>query len=138
MKTFFTVLAIACLCLPAAAFDVVFNFGDFTSNPAATKRLTLYPVSIASSNQVQLITADRVVANTTTAGSAVITNVLCGYYRSELMGTSITTTNYFYFPCSSLVGQVNAKDFQWNPAPGVGFILWEENGATGGRILFEP
>lgn len=138
MKKLLLFLLILWLCLPAGAFDVVFVFGDFTSTPATAKRLTLYPVSIASSNLVELITADRIVATTTGAGSATVTNMMCGYYRSELMGTSITTTNYFYFPCGTLTGQVNAKDFQWNPKPGIGAILWEENGIAGGRILFEP
>lgn len=119
--------------LGAGAVDVQFNFGDFTAAPQGLKRFVLYPVVLDSSNNVQLVTRDRISAQTSTNGCLTLTNVQCGMYRSELFGTSITTTNLFQFPCTN--GLVNAKDWQ---VQGAGYLLYEEGGVVAGKLLFEP
>lgn len=119
--------------LTAAAADVQFVFGDFTATPKGLKRLWFYPVVVDSSNNVQLVTRDRISILTGTNGSVTITNVQVGTYRSELFGTSSITTNLFEIPATN--GVISAKDWQ---IQGTGFLLWEEAGVPGGKILFQP
>ena len=116
-----------------AAVDVQFIFGDFTAAPQGLKRFTLYPVVLDSSNNVQLVTRDRISVLTDSNGVVTLTNLQCGMYRSELFGTSITTTNLFRFPLTN--GLVSAKDYQ---VQGAGYLLFEEGGVVVGKLLFEP
>jgi hypothetical protein len=119
------------------AADVLFNFGDYTSTPQQLKRFTLYPVQVSLTNNSQLITRDRIVAATGTNGSMTVSNVMGGGYRSELAGTSIVTTNFFFFPTTN--GLLNAKDYLANLTNGNSLSTYvQQITSLNGSVVVSP
>src|SRR5262245_38245663 len=92
---------------------VWFFMQDFTASPQAVRRIDLFPLSASFTNGIgQIISRDRRSAITGTNGAAIFTNVYWGSYRSELIGTTTTTTNWFNLP--DLSGSNNASVYTTN------------------------
>lgn len=98
--------------------DVYFSFQDVTRSLQPLRAFYLYPVPPAScTNEVAIVTRDRVAKNVGTNSSIIISNLLtgpCGCYRGEFVGYFTTTTNWFCFPSTNITGAngyLNAMDW---------------------------
>lgn len=119
------------------AVDVQFFFTDYTSAQQGLKRFTLYPIQVSLTNGPNLVTRDRISAVVGTNGSIIVSNVLCGGYRSEFVGTSIVSTNFFNFPCTNIL--VNAKDYLTNFTNGnSAFTFVQQITSSNGTISIFP
>ncbi len=140
MKTLLSLAVIGtCLCAGAQTNATLQIFaGDFTSSPQAARRFALFPVPnlVAPTNAIGLVTGDYVGGITDTNGNATLTNVPAGTYRLEFHGTTVTTTNYLLLDGST--NFVYARDRVTLYPTGLGFLLYEEAGVVGGKLLFEP
>lgn len=117
---------------PTNAPTVLFNIGDFTSNPQAVRFFALYPVGVDNTNQFWLISRDRIARYTTATGQIIISNVWAGSYRSEMLGTSITTTNFFNFPATN--GFIDARYYMavpTNQTPAASTVAYTQSQSDG-------
>jgi len=120
-RLFLLVLSVA-ICFGARAGDVVFNLTDFTTTPQQVRALSLFPTGAPFTNGAgAIITRDWQTRSTGTNGSVTIPTVYGGDYRSELVGSKTTTTNWYRFPVTN--GTLNASD--WITVP--------TNSPSGGR-----
>ncbi|HXU78124.1 MAG TPA: hypothetical protein VN794_16245, partial [Methylomirabilota bacterium] len=99
-----------------AAITNVFHLEDFTAEPQRVRQLLIYPIPPSRTNgNGGVITLDRIVRTTGTNGTVTVSNMFYGSYRTELVGTTTTTTNYFVFPVTN--GTLNASDWMTNFIP---------------------
>jgi len=96
-----------------AAITNVFHLEDFIAEPQRVRQLLIYPIPPSRTNGAGgVITLDRIVRTTGTNGTVIVSNMFYGSYRTELVGTTTTTTNYFVFPVTN--GTLNASDWMTN------------------------
>src|SRR5258707_951677 len=95
---------------------VIFNLTDFTSQPQRVRSLKLIPYGVPYTNgSGSIVTRDVVTIGTSTNGKAYATNVYPGGFRSELIGTTALTTNYYVFPYTNgPTAFLNAADWTTN------------------------
>lgn len=140
MKILALILLSASCCFgqSAATNTVKFFFQDAFGRPQALRRFTLRPVPnlYPATNNLGEITGDFFGGVTDTNGNATVTNVTSGTYQRVMYGPTLNTTNYYQFPATT--NTLNARDWVTLYPTGLGFILYEEGGVQGGRILFEP
>lgn len=138
MRTITAVLWLA-LCAPAFGQATVnFYLQDAFGRPLKLARVALQPVPnlYPATNNLGQITGDSLSFFISTNATATVTNVTAGTYRQITFGPSATTTNYLLIPTTT--NTINARDWVTIYPTGIGFILYEEAGTVGGRILFEP
>lgn len=103
-------VALVCRCRGAT---VVFNFQSGNSAPQAVRTVNLYPTGTFTNGSGAIITRDRFSGTTDTNGSLTVSNVYGWTYRGEIIGTTITTTNWYNFPVTN--GLILAADFTGPP-----------------------
>src|SRR5436853_41580 len=107
---FFVCLLFSC---HAPAATVVFNFQSGNAAPQAVRTVNLYPTGTFTNGSGAIITRDRISGTTDTNGSLAVSNVYGWTYRGEIIGTTITTTNWYNFPVTN--GLILAADYVSTP-----------------------
>jgi len=106
----FLILLLLVLGLDVRAAHVTFTMEDFTAQPLLSRTLTLFPLGAPFTNGAGgIVSRDRRTVSTGTNGSVTVSNIYGGVYRTELKGTSATTTNFFVFPVTN--GIINAATY---------------------------
>ena len=103
--------------LAASGADVVFPFQNVQNQGQAVHEVSLFPIAVPAAGASGLVVKDKVTKPTGLAGSVTFSNLLDGSYRVEFRGTSLTSTQYFYFPATN--GMINATNYVvgTNPVP---------------------
>lgn len=139
MKKLLAILISSSIATAAIGSGAIVNFffTDAFGRPQPNRKFTLQPVPNLSpaTNNLGQITGDAITANTDTNGNCTLTNVQIGTYREVFFGPTVATTNYLLIQSTNTV---NAKDVITVYPAGLAFILYDESGTVGGRIVWEP